>query len=218
MIFTCQKAGVEKKKAPQPSRRDPAVLRQLVGLIPADLVPKLARETGVNDRAHTFRSHVVTMLHAQISHAFGLNDGCDALRLPRLAQPLDAPLHPAVRLRARGVVAASRPRGTAPPLWDSIGARPGPRVPGPEGTARFLRVSHETARVTPPHSDPSPKNLPSHLLPPHPCSRSRANSCIITSSSCGTVLNTGNPLSTSGFPSSGKTGGSPGSGCPSRGL
>lgn len=83
MIFTCQKAGVKKKKPPQPSRRHTSVLRQLVELIPSYLVPKLARETGVDDRARTFSpwSHVVTMLYAQISHAFGLNDVCDALRL-----------------------------------------------------------------------------------------------------------------------------------------
>ena len=83
MIFTFHKAGVKKKKPPQPSRRHTTVLRQLVELIPAYLVPKLARETGVDDQTRTYSpwSHVVTMLYAQISHAFGLNDVCDALRL-----------------------------------------------------------------------------------------------------------------------------------------
>ena len=59
------------------------MLRQLVELIPAYLVPKLARETGVADQARTFTpwSHVVAMLYAQVSHALGLNDVCDALRL-----------------------------------------------------------------------------------------------------------------------------------------
>lgn len=59
------------------------MLRQLVELIPPHLVPKLARETGVAEQARTFTpwSHVVAMLYAQISHAFGLNDVCDALRL-----------------------------------------------------------------------------------------------------------------------------------------
>jgi len=54
----------EKQKTPQPSRRHTTVLRQLIELIPAHLVPKLARETGVDDRARTFSpwSHVVTML------------------------------------------------------------------------------------------------------------------------------------------------------------
>ena len=57
--------------------------RQLVELIPAHLVPRLARETGADLQARTFSawSHVVTMLYAQVSHAFGLNDVCDALRL-----------------------------------------------------------------------------------------------------------------------------------------
>jgi hypothetical protein len=83
MIFTCHKAGVKKKKAKQPSRRHTTILRQLVELIPPNLVPKLARETAVAEQARTFTpwSHVVTMLYAQVSHAFGLNDVCDALRL-----------------------------------------------------------------------------------------------------------------------------------------
>ena len=74
---------MKKKKPTQPSRRHLTVLRQLVELIPAYLVPKLARETGVEDQARTFSpwSHVVAMLYAQVSHAFGLNDVCDALRL-----------------------------------------------------------------------------------------------------------------------------------------
>jgi len=74
---------VKKKKPPQPSRREVTILRQPVELIPPHLVPKFARETGVEDRARTFSpwSHAVTMLYAQISHAFGLNDVGDALRL-----------------------------------------------------------------------------------------------------------------------------------------
>ncbi|MEI6862642.1 MAG: IS4 family transposase [Verrucomicrobiota bacterium] len=74
---------MKKKKTTQPSRRHTTILRQLVELIPAYLVPKLARETGVEDQARTFSpwSHVVAMLYAQVSHAFGLNDVCDALRL-----------------------------------------------------------------------------------------------------------------------------------------
>ncbi|MDQ5978615.1 MAG: hypothetical protein QG602_1589 [Verrucomicrobiota bacterium] len=73
----------KKKKAKQPGRRDTTILRQLVELIPAYLVPKLARETGIDAQARTFTpwSHVVAMLYAQLSHAFGLNDVCDALRL-----------------------------------------------------------------------------------------------------------------------------------------
>ena len=59
------------------------MLRQLVELIPAYLVPKLAREHGVEARARSFTpwSHVVTLLYAQFTHAFGLNDVCDGLRV-----------------------------------------------------------------------------------------------------------------------------------------
>lgn len=71
------------KTKSQPSRKHVTVLRQLVELIPAYLVAKLARETGADERARTFSpwSHVVAMLYAQVSHALGLNDVCDALRL-----------------------------------------------------------------------------------------------------------------------------------------
>ena len=46
-------------------------------------MPRLARETGVEDRCRTFSpwSHVVSLLYAQITHSLGLNDVCDALRL-----------------------------------------------------------------------------------------------------------------------------------------
>src|SRR5213078_4305868 len=48
---------------------------------PAHLVPKLARATGVDQKARTFSawSHVVALLYAQLTHALGLNDVCDAL-------------------------------------------------------------------------------------------------------------------------------------------
>ena len=49
--------------------------------IPPHLVPKLARETGVDFMARSFSawSHVVSMLFGQLTHAIGLNDICDAL-------------------------------------------------------------------------------------------------------------------------------------------
>src|SRR5580658_2059216 len=70
-------------KNKQPSQRNLTVLRQLVELIPTHLVAMLARETGAEARARTFSpwSHVVAMVYAQVSHALGLNDVCDALRL-----------------------------------------------------------------------------------------------------------------------------------------
>ena len=60
-------------------------MRQICNWIPNFLVSRLARETGVADRARTFSpwSHVVAMLYAQLTHAISLNDVCDALRLFR---------------------------------------------------------------------------------------------------------------------------------------
>lgn len=72
-----------KKKPTHRAGVQPTVLRQLVELIPAYLVPKLAREHGVEAQARTFSpwSHVVALLYAQFSHALSLNDVCDGLRL-----------------------------------------------------------------------------------------------------------------------------------------
>ena len=71
------------KTSTQPNRRQITVLRQLCQLIPNHLVAKLARETGVAEKARTFSawSHVVAMMYAQVSHALSLNDVCDALKL-----------------------------------------------------------------------------------------------------------------------------------------
>ena len=68
---------------PNPTTSKLSVLRQLCNLIPNHLVPQLARATGVDTQARTFSpwSHVVSLLFAQISHAIGLNDVCDALGL-----------------------------------------------------------------------------------------------------------------------------------------
>ena len=67
----------------QPNRVQFTVLRQICQLIPPHLVPKVVRETGVDEKSRSYSSwsHVVTMLYAQISHALSLNDVCDALRL-----------------------------------------------------------------------------------------------------------------------------------------
>lgn len=71
------------KSIQQPNRRHVTVLRQICQLIPTHLVAKLARETGADDKARTFTpwSHVVAMVYAQLSHAWSLNDVCDALKL-----------------------------------------------------------------------------------------------------------------------------------------
>lgn len=59
------------------------LLRQICNFIPGFLVPKLARETGVEKKARTFSSwsHLVALLFAQLTHSIGLNDVCDALGL-----------------------------------------------------------------------------------------------------------------------------------------
>ena len=66
------------------------VLRQICNLIPPFLVSKVAKETGVDRKARTFTpwSHVVSMLYAQLTHAIGLNDVCDALKV--FSGPLSA--------------------------------------------------------------------------------------------------------------------------------
>lgn len=72
---------IKNKNVPAPSKLN--LLRQICNFIPDHLVPKLARETGVDEkcRSYTPWSHVVTLLFAQLTHAIGLNDVCDALRL-----------------------------------------------------------------------------------------------------------------------------------------
>jgi hypothetical protein len=66
-----------------PTRANVVVLQQILNLIPRGLINRYARETGVEDKARTFtvRSHLSAMLFAQLSHAMGLNDVCDWLRL-----------------------------------------------------------------------------------------------------------------------------------------
>ena len=70
-----------KKNPRQPNPAQRTILRQLVELIPGYLVPKLAREHGIDGQARRFSpwSHVVALLYAQLSHALSLNDVCDGL-------------------------------------------------------------------------------------------------------------------------------------------
>jgi Transposase DDE domain/Domain of unknown function (DUF4372) len=69
------------KIVPAPSKLN--LLRQICNFIPDFLVPKLSRETGVQEKVRTFSawSHVVALLYAQLTHSIGLNDVCDALGL-----------------------------------------------------------------------------------------------------------------------------------------
>lgn len=60
-----------------------SLLRQICNFIPDFLVPKLARDTGAQDKARTFSpwSHLLALMYAQLTHSIGLNDVCDALGL-----------------------------------------------------------------------------------------------------------------------------------------
>ena len=61
------------------------MFKQVCNLIPPHLVNKLAREYGAEEKSRTFTpwSHVVALVYAQLTHAIGLNDVCDALRMNR---------------------------------------------------------------------------------------------------------------------------------------
>ncbi len=72
-----------KKRHIKPTRSQFNILRQICNLIPTHLVPKLARETGAEDKSRSFTpwSHMVSFVYAQLSHSIGLNDLCDSLQL-----------------------------------------------------------------------------------------------------------------------------------------
>jgi len=65
-----------------PSKHNMSVLTQIFKLIPRNLIPKLAHKQGVDKQSRSFSptSHVLALVFGQLSHAFGLNDICDALR------------------------------------------------------------------------------------------------------------------------------------------
>ena len=74
---------MKKPRAAAPTPHQYCVLRQICNYIPVFLVATLARATKVDQKARTFSpwSHIVALLYAQLTHAIGLNDVCDALRL-----------------------------------------------------------------------------------------------------------------------------------------
>src|SRR5512136_1451963 len=74
---------MQKKTNRKPTRSSFTLLRQLCNLIPNHLVPGLARQSDAQAKSCTFKpwSHVVSLIYAQLTHALGLNDVCDALRL-----------------------------------------------------------------------------------------------------------------------------------------
>jgi Transposase DDE domain/Domain of unknown function (DUF4372) len=80
----------KKSQKQKPTKSTFTVLRQICNLIPNHLVPKLARETKVEEASRTYKpwSHLVALLYGQLAHSLGLNDLCDALGLH--AGPLSA--------------------------------------------------------------------------------------------------------------------------------
>jgi hypothetical protein len=72
-----------KNQLHKPTRCQFNILRQICNLIPGHEVAKIARQTGVEERARTFTpwSHVVSLLYGQLTHCLGLNDLCDSLQL-----------------------------------------------------------------------------------------------------------------------------------------
>lgn len=100
---------MKKQSSRKPTRSSFTLLRQLCNLIPTHLVSQLARDTGVAERARTFTpwSHVVSLIYAQLTHALGLNDVCDSLRLH--SGPLSA-IRGAIAPSKNGLSSANRVR------------------------------------------------------------------------------------------------------------
>lgn len=72
-----------KKKTHKPAGHRYTTLKQICNLIPGHMVSNLAKKHGVDAQSRTFTpwSHVVSMMYAHLSHAFGLNDVCDSLQM-----------------------------------------------------------------------------------------------------------------------------------------
>jgi hypothetical protein len=66
----------------RPAKDKFTIFKQIVEIIPAYLVPKLARKHDVDKRCRSFSawSHVISMMFAHHSHGLSLNDVCDTLR------------------------------------------------------------------------------------------------------------------------------------------
>ncbi len=103
---------MKKQARSTPTRSKLSVFRQLCNLIPAHLVSQLARATGAEERSRSFKPwrHVVSLLFAQFTHAVGLNDVGDALRLH--SGPLSA-IRGATPPSRNGLSTANRERPAA---------------------------------------------------------------------------------------------------------
>lgn len=103
---------MKKQPHPTPTRSKLSIFRQLCNLIPTHLVSQLARDTGAEKKSRSFSpwSHVVSLLFAQFTHALGLNDVCDSLRLH--SGPLSA-IRGATPPSRNGLSTANRQRPAA---------------------------------------------------------------------------------------------------------
>ncbi|MGH9649693.1 MAG: IS4 family transposase, partial [Terriglobales bacterium] len=103
---------MKKQSHRTPTRCKFSIFRQLCNLIPNHLVPQLARDTGAAEKSRSFKpwSHVVSLLFAQFTHAVGLNDVCDSLRLH--SGPLSA-IRGATPPSRNGLSTANRQRPAA---------------------------------------------------------------------------------------------------------
>lgn len=74
---------MKKQRNRIPAGHTYTILKQVCNLIPPHLVNRLAAEYGVDEQSRTFTpwSHVVAQQYAQLTHAIGLNDVCDALSM-----------------------------------------------------------------------------------------------------------------------------------------
>ena len=65
-----------------PTRGKFTILKQVMDIIPKHLVPKLSKVHGLDEKSRTFSvwSHLLAMIHCQLSCARSLNDVCDTLK------------------------------------------------------------------------------------------------------------------------------------------
>lgn len=80
--MSCQSAVVKNKHI-NSTRSNFTVLRQICNLIPEHLTRTLAIRHHSESHARTFShwSHIVCLIFAKVTHAFGLNDVCDTLQV-----------------------------------------------------------------------------------------------------------------------------------------
>lgn len=64
----------------KPTKHKFNILKQVCELIPRNLVPKLSTKHNIRTRSFSSWSHVVSLVHCQLSHSLSLNDVSDCLR------------------------------------------------------------------------------------------------------------------------------------------